>query len=189
MTLFAEDAAHGAAASHGPALFSGEWFAAQPADPTFYAFLAFIAFFAVLGYFGVHKTIAKTLDDRADAIRSELEEAKRLREEAQEMLASYQRRQREAEAEAEAIVAQAKTEAKTLKAEARKEMTERLERRTALAEQRIAQAEAHAAAEVKAAAAELAASAAEEILKTRLKKTDLNKIVDADIKSVGEQLN
>jgi F-type H+-transporting ATPase subunit b len=174
---------------HGEAMSLGEWLAAQPAEPTFYTFLAFLAFFGVLIYFGVHKSIAKTLDDRADAIRGELDEAKRLREEAQEMLASYQRKQREAEAEAEAIVAQAKSEAKTLKAEARKEMAERLERRTAMAEQRIAQAEAQAAAEVKAAAAELAASAAEEILKTKLKKTDLNKIVDADIKAVGEQLN
>ena len=186
MILLAEEAGQG---GHGPALFSAEWFAAQPTDPTFYAFLAFIAFFLILGYFGVHKTIAKTLDDRADAIKSELEEAKRLREEAQEMLASYQRKQREAEAEADAIVAQAKTEAKTLKAEARKDMAERLERRTAMAEQRIAQAEAQAAAEVKAAAADLAARAAEEILKSQLKKTDLNKIVDADIKLVGEKLN
>ena len=126
MILLAEEAGHGG--GHGPALFSpewfaaaGEWLAAQPGEPTFYAFLAFIAFFAILAYFGVHKTIAKTLDERADAIKSELEEAKRLREEAQEMLASYQRKQREAEAEAEAIVAQAKTEAKALKAEARKD--------------------------------------------------------------------
>ena len=158
-------------------------------DATFYAFVGLILFFIVVAYFKVPGILLRSLDSRADEIRGELAEAKRLREEAQEMLASYQRKQREAEAEAEAIVAQAKSEAKTLKAEARKEMTERLERRTAMAEQRIAQAEAHAAAEVKAAAAELAASAAEEILKTKLKKTDLNKIVDADIKSVGEQLN
>jgi F-type H+-transporting ATPase subunit b len=183
MMLRAEDTGHG---ESGGIM---EWLAAQPGDPSFYAFLALIAFFAILLRFGVHKTIAKSLDDRADAIRAELDEAKRLREEAQEMLASYQRKQREAEAEAEAIVAQAKSEAKMLKAEARKEMTERLERRTAMAEQRIAQAEAQAATEVKAAAAELAAQAAEEILKTQLKKTDLNKIVDADIKTVGEKLN
>ncbi|MDF1768481.1 F0F1 ATP synthase subunit B [Maricaulis sp.] len=174
---------------HGESQSLMEWLAAQPGDPSFFAFLALIVFFVLLLRMGVHKTIAKTLDDRADAISSELDEAKRLREEAAEMLASYQRKQREAEAEAEAIITQAKTEAKSLKAEARKEMTERLERRTAMAEQRIAQAEAQAAAEVKAAAAELAAQAAEEILKTQLRKTDLNKIVDADIKSVGEQLN
>lgn len=158
-------------------------------DPSFYTFLALIAFFVLLAWMGVFKTIGKTLDERANAIKDELEEAKRLREEAAELLASYQRKQREAEAEAAAIVDQAKSEAKMLKAEARAELTERLERRTALAEQRIAQAEAQAAAEVKSAAAELAAQAAEEILKTKLKKTDLNKIVDADIKSVGDRLN
>lgn len=158
-------------------------------DPSFYAFVALIAFLVLLGFLGLHKTIAKSLDDRADAIRDELAEAKRLREEAQEMLASYQRRQREAEAEADAIVDQAKAEAKILKDEARKELSDRLERRTAMAEQRIAQAEAAAAAEVKAAAAELAAAAAEELIKSKLKKTDLNKLVDADIKTVGDRLN
>ena len=158
-------------------------------DPSFYASLALVAFFGLLMYLGVFKTIAKTLDERADGIKNELEDAKRLREEAAEMLASYQRKQREAGAEAEAIIAQAKSEAKMLKEESRKELTERLERRTAMAEQRIAQAEAQAAAEVKAAAAELAAAAAEEILQSKLKKTDLNKIVDADIKSVADRLN
>lgn len=158
-------------------------------DPSFYAFLALIAFFVLLAYMGVFKTITKTLDDRADAIKSELDDAKRLREEAAELLASYQRKQREAEAEAESIIAQAKAEAKILKEESRKELSDRLERRAAMAEQRIAQAEAQAAAEVKAAAAELAAAAAEEILKTKLKKTDLNKIVDADIKLAGDRLN
>lgn len=167
----------------------GDWLVAQPGDPSFWAFLALIAFFGLLYYMGIHKTLGKTLDERADAIRGELDEAKRLREEAQEMLASYQRKQREAEAEADAIVAQAKSEAKSLRNEARKELTERLERRTQLAEQRIAQAEAQAAAEVKAAAANLAAAAAEQILKSRLSKTDLNRIVDADIKAVGEKLN
>ncbi|WP_323762155.1 F0F1 ATP synthase subunit B [Maricaulis sp.] len=183
MMIRAEDAGHGEEQS------ILEWLAAQPGDPSFYAFLALLVFFGLLLHMGVHKTIAKTLDDRATGIANELDEAKRLREEAAEMLASYQRKQREAEAEADAIIAQAKTEAKSLKAEARKEMTERLERRTAMAEQRIAQAEAQAAADVKAAAAELAAQAAEVIFKSQLKKADLNKLVDADIKSVGERLN
>lgn len=180
MRLAAETAEHGE---------SGGLIAYLMDDPSFYAMLALVVFFLLVLRMGVHKMIAKTLDERADAIRTELADAKRLREEAQEMLASYQRKQREAEAEAEAIIDQAKAEAKILKQEARDELNARLERRTAMAEQRIAQAEAQAAAEVKAAAAELAASAAEEILKNKLKKTDLNKIVDADIKSVGSALN
>ena len=158
-------------------------------DTSFYATLGLVIFFIILMMAGVFKTIAKTLDDRAEGISQELNDAKRLREEAAEMLASYQRRQKEAEAEAEAIVAQAKREAQLMAEETRKELSERLERRTALAEQRIAQAEAQAAAEVKAAAADLATAAAEEILRTSLKKTDLNKIVDADIKDMGERLN
>lgn len=158
-------------------------------DTSFWASLALVTFFILLASMGVFKSIGKALDDRANAIRDELDEAKRLREEAAELLASYQRRQREAEAEAEAIIDQAKSEAKILKEESRKELKERLERRTAMAEQRIAQAEAQAAAEVKAAAAELAASAAEKILASQMKKTDLNKIVDADIKSLGDRLN
>lgn len=159
------------------------------ADSSFWASLALVTFLVLLAFLGVFKSIGKALDDRANAIRGELDEAKRLREEAAEMLASYQRRQREAEAEAEAIIDQAKSEAKILKEESRKELKERLERRTAMAEQRIAQAEAQAAAEVKAAAAELAAAAAEQILSSQMKKTDLNKIVDADIKTVGGRLN
>jgi F-type H+-transporting ATPase subunit b len=182
MTLAAETATHGAAESQGLVTYLLN-------DPSFFAMLALIAFFAILLRMGVHKTVAKTLDERADAIRTELDDAKRLREEAQEMLASYQRKQREAEGEAEAILDQAKAEAKMLKNQAREELTLRLERRTALAEQRIAQAEAQAAAEVKAAAAELAVAAAQQILKTTMKKTDLNKIVDADIKTVGSSLN
>jgi F-type H+-transporting ATPase subunit b len=159
------------------------------ADSSFWAFVGLIAFFALLMVLGVPKMITKALDDRAAAISAELDEAKRLREEAREMLASYQRKQREAEAEADAIIEQARHEAKIAKDEARKELAERLERRTAMAEQRIAQAEAQAAAEVKAAAAELAAQAAEQLLTKGLKKTDLNKIVDADIKSVADRLN
>lgn len=158
-------------------------------DSSFWAFIGLIAFFVLIVFVGAPKAILKALDDRADAIRSELEQAKRLREEAQEMLASYQRRQREAEAEADAIIDQAKAEAKILKEEARKDLAQRLERRTAMAEQRIAQAEAQAAAEVKAAAAELAAEAAEALLAKGLKKTDLNKLVDADITTVGDRLN
>ena len=130
MMIRAEDAGHG----EEQTLL--EWLAAQPGDPSFYAFLALLIFFGLLLHMGVHRTIAKTLDDRAEGISNELDEAKRLREDAAEMLASYQRKQREA-----------------------------------------------------AAAAELAAQAAEEILKTQLKKSDLNKLVDADIKTVGQRLN
>ena len=164
-----------------------EWI--HPDKAAFYVAIAFFIIIGVLLYVKVPSLVAKQLDDRAKGIADEIAEARRLREEAQELLASFQRKQLEAESEAEAIVEQAKSEAKLLKKQAREELAERLERRTQLAEQRIAQAEAQATADVKAAAATLAVAATEELLKTGLKKADLNKLVDADIKSVGEKLN
>jgi len=164
-----------------------EWI--HPNDAAFWVAASFFIIVGVLLYVKVPGMVAKQLDDRAKGIADEIAEARRLREEAQELLASFQRKQQEAESEAEAIIDQAKSEAKILKKQAREELAERLERRTQIAEQRIAQAEAHAAAEVKAAAAELAVSATEELLKTGLKKADLNKLVDADIKTVGGKLN
>ncbi|MEO1040062.1 MAG: F0F1 ATP synthase subunit B [Pseudomonadota bacterium] len=158
-------------------------------DTTFWAFIGLIAFFGVLAYFGVHKTIGKALDSRADTIRNELDEARRLREEAQELLANYERRQREAASEAEAIVKQAKLETERMREAAQEALTERLERRTAMAEQRIAQAEAQAAKDVRTMAAELAVQAAETLLKDKLSKTQRNALVKSDIASLGEKLN
>jgi F-type H+-transporting ATPase subunit b len=164
-----------------------EWI--HPDEPAFYVALAFVIIVGVILRVGVPGMVARQLDDRAKGIADEIAEARRLREEAQELLASFQRKQQEAEAEAEAIIEQAKAEAKVLQKQARADLVERLERRTALAEQRIAQAETQAAADVRAAAAEMAADAAETLLKTGLKKADLNKLVDADIKLVGKRLN
>ena len=159
------------------------------ADTSFWTFTGLIVFFVVLLVFGVPKMLAKALDDRAETIRRELDEARRLREEAQEMLASYERRQREAAAEAEEMIKQAKSEAEYLRKEAREELQARMERRTAMAEQRIAQAEAQAAKEVRARAAELAVDAAEQILKSKLTKTQRNALVKSDIGALPGKLN
>lgn len=162
-----------------------DYFLHPGSDPTFWVFVAFAIVVGIALFVRVPALIAKQLDARSDAIRNELEEARRLREEAQELLASYQRKQREAEAEAEGIVAQAKKDAKALAATARTELAERIERRTAMAEARIAQAEAHAAAEVKALAADLAADAAAKLIADKGAKTDLK----ADLKAIEERLN
>jgi len=162
-----------------------DYFLHPGSDPTFWVFVAFAIVVAIALFVRVPALIAKQLDARSDAIRNELEEARRLREEAQELLASYQRKQREAEAEAEGIVAQAKKDAKALAATARTELAERIERRTAMAEARIAQAEAHAAAEVKALAADLAADAAAKLIADKGAKTDLK----ADLKAIEDRLN
>lgn len=158
-------------------------------DPTTWAMLGLFIFLGVLVWQKVPGLIAKQLDGRADAIRTELEEARRLREEAQEMLAGYQRKQREAEAEADGIISQAKKDAKAMRAEARKELSERLDRRTAMAEQRIAQAEAHAAQEIRALAADLAVDAAAKLLGDKLTKKQISDQIKADLDTLEQRLN
>ena len=137
-------------------------------DPYTWTTTALIIFFGILAYFGVHKTVLKALDDRADGIRSELDRAKELRKEAQRSLAEAERREKEAQAQAEATLEQAKFEANQLIDNARKELADTVARREALAEQRIARAEADAARDVQLAAAELAAEMAEKIVVARV---------------------
>ena len=156
---------------------------------TIWVFLAFVLFLLVLVYFGVHKKIAASLDERADKIRTELDEAKSLREEAQALLASYQRKQKEAEDQAEEIVKQARHDAEIMAANARKDLAERLERRAAQAESKIATAEAQAMAEVKAKAAELALEAAEKLIRSGTKTTDHAGLVKDGIAQMGKVLN
>ena len=156
---------------------------------TIWVFLAFVLFLLVLVYFGVHKKIAASLDERADKIRTELDEAKSLREEAQALLASYQRKQKEAEDQAEEIVKRARHDAEIMAANARKDLAERLERRAAQAESKIATAEAQAMAEVKAKAAELALEAAEKLIRSGTKTTDHAGLVKDGIAQMGKVLN
>ena len=133
-------------------------------DATFWATVALVLFFALIAYFKVPAMIGKSLDGRSDKIRNDLEEARHLREEAQQLLAEYQRKRKEAEAEAETIVSSAKREADALKADAERKTEEYVTRRTAIAEQKIAQAEGQAIAEVKAAAVDIAVEAAESLM-------------------------
>ncbi|MEP3233547.1 MAG: F0F1 ATP synthase subunit B [Hyphomicrobiales bacterium] len=137
-------------------------------DATFWATAALIVFIALIMYLKVPGMITKSLDDRADKIRSDLDEARKLREEAQALLAEYQRKRRDAESEAETIVEAAKREADTLAGDAKKKLDEYVERRTKMAEQKIAQAEAQAMQDVKAIAAERAIAASEQVLMSKL---------------------
>lgn len=138
-------------------------------DATFFAFVGLLLFFALIVYLKVPGMVAKSLDARADKIRDELAEAKRLREEAQHVLAEYQRKRKEAEAEAAGIVAAAEREAAMLTAEAKQKTEEFVTRRNALSEQKIKQAETEAVNAVRSAAVDLAIAAAEAVL---AKKTD-----------------
>ena len=139
----------------------------NPNDPLFWVLIAFLAFVGLLIYYRVPTSVGKMLDDRADVIRKELDEARKLREDAQSLLADYQRKAREADAEAQTIIEQAKREAELLAVDARKALAESLERRSKIAEEKIARAEAQALSEVRATAVETALAAAREILKTR----------------------
>ena len=154
-------------------------------DPSFFALVGLILFFVVLIYFKVPGSLGSRLDDRAQKIADELEDARRMREEAQELLASYQRRQREAET----IVSQAKKEAKRIREQARKDLEDRLERRAVMAEAKIAQAEKQAAAEVRAAAADQAVAAAEALIRDKLDEKGRDAILKSSLSDLEKRLN
>src|SRR5215831_6099862 len=107
-------------------------------EPEFWVAVSFFVFLAVVLYLGVHKKIASALDARAAAITKELDEAKRLRQEAEKVLADYRRKEGDAAKEAEAIIGLATKEAEILAAETRRSMKEHFERRMKLAEDKIA---------------------------------------------------
>ena len=133
-------------------------------DPEFWVLLAFVIFIGVLVRFGVPKMALSALDDRSARIKQALDEAQRLRSEAQAVLTQYQQKRAEAEKEAEAIIVSARVEAERLAGEAKGKVEEFIARRTKMAESKIAQAEAQALADVRAAAADAAVAAAEKIL-------------------------
>jgi F-type H+-transporting ATPase subunit b len=159
------------------------------ADPTFWSLIALIIFLGVVVYAGAPRMIVGALDKRANAIRSELDEAKRLREEAQALLAEYQRKAREAEKEASDILSQAARDAEALSAEAAERIKDYVARRTKMAEQKIAQAEAQAVAEVKARSADIAIAAAERVLAARVKGDQAAALIEKSISDVRKRLN
>ena len=158
-------------------------------DSNTWVAVSFVIFFGILVYFGVHRFVLSALDDRAKRIKDELDEAKRLREEAAGLLAEYQRRRAEAETEAEAIIADAKADAERVAAEARARVEDFVARRTALAENKIANAEAQALAEVRAAAADAAVSAAAKVLADTTKGEIAERLLTQGIADVRAKLN
>ena len=158
-------------------------------DAEFWVAVAFVIFVAGMGYLGVHRMIAKSLDDRAARIKAELDEARKLKDEAAALLADYQRRRQQAEAEAQDIITGAKAEAERMAVEAKAKMEEFVARRTKLAETKIAQAEAQAAADVRAAAAEAAVAAAERILTQEAKGPLAGELIAKGIEDVRKKLN
>ena len=158
-------------------------------DATFYAFVGLLLFLALIAYLKVPGMMAKGLDARAEKIQNELAEAKRLREEAQHLLAEYQRKRKDAEAEAAGIVAAAEREASLLTAEAKQKTEEYVTRRTALSEQKIRQAEADAINAVRAAAVDLAVAAAEKVIVAKADAATGKALFDNAISEVKTRLN
>ena len=153
-----------------------------------WATVSLVIFCGIMVYFGVPKLITKMLDDKIAKINEDLDEAKRLREEAQSMLAEYERKRKEAENEAEEIVTAAEEEAKRLAEEANEALEDLIARRTKSVEEKIAQAEAQALAEVRARSADVAVEAARLILAEQMSdKSDA--LITQSIKDVAAKLN
>lgn len=157
--------------------------------PEFWVAVSFVGFIGLIVYFKVPGQITKALDNRAEEIRSELDQAKKLHEEARAMLAEFERKQRDAEKEAQSIVKQAQQDAEALAAETRENLKVTLERRAKLAEDKIARAEEQALNEVRASAVSIAIAAAEQIIDKKMTAAASKKLVDDSIKSLKSKLN
>jgi F-type H+-transporting ATPase subunit b len=158
-------------------------------DPEFWVALAFVIFMGILVKFGVPKMALSALDERSDRIKQALDEAQRLRSEAQAVLTQYQKKREEAEKEAQAIIVSARAEAERLAGEAKGKVEEFIARRTKMAESKIAQAEAQALADVRAAAADAAVAAAEKILEQTTHGAAAESLIAKGISDLKAKLN
>ncbi len=159
------------------------------ASPELWVLVSFVLFLALLVYYKIPNKVAKALDDRADRIKAELEEARRLREEAQSILADYEQKRRDAEKEAEDIIAMAQREAQFYAEESRKALNESLQRRVKLAEEKIARAEEQAVQDIRSRSADVAVSAAENIIARELQGKSAEDLVTKGIKELSAKLN
>ena len=155
----------------------------------FWVAVSFFLFVAGLIYLGLHKKVATALDARAERIATELAEARRLREEAEQVLAEYRRKEREATGEADAIIKQAGQEAESLAKETRRTIKEQFERRIKLAEDKIGRAETEAIREVRSAAVNAAVNAARALIAEKLTADQAEKLVKDGIDTVKSKLH
>ena len=166
---------------------SGPFFSLN--NTNFVVLLAFILFIVVLAYFKVPGMIGGALDKRADDIKGELDKAKALREEAQTILASYERKQQEVKEQAAGIVAHAKEEAENAAAQAKQDLAASIERRLQAAEDQIASAEASAVKEVRDRAVSVSVAAAAEIIGKRITAEKGDALIDDAIAQVEAKLH
>lgn len=158
-------------------------------EAEFWVAVSFVILMGILGYFGVHRTILRALDHRRDRIQKELDDARRLKDEAAKLVAEYRERRASAEREAQEIVTSAKADAERIAAEAKARMEDFVARRTKAAESKIAQAETQAIADVRSAAAEAAASAAASIMTQSVKGSVADDLIAKGIQDVRGKLN
>lgn len=158
-------------------------------NSNFVFLLALILFFAIIIYYGVHKLIFKGLDERAKRIRDELDEARRLREEAQKTFADFERKSREVSTQADEIVEHAKAEAERAGEKAKADLRASIERRLKGADEQIAMAEREAVREVKDRAVRIAIAAAADVMRERMTAEKADALIEQSIDSVGARLN
>ena len=151
--------------------------------------VAFVVFLGVLWYFGVPKKLSAALDARAERIKGELEEARRLREEAQTLLASYERKQKEVEGQVADIVAHARVEAEEAAKQAHKDLELAIQRRLKGAEEQIQAAEDGAVRAVRDEAIKVATAATAEVLASSMSPEARAKLIDEGIATVGAKLH
>ncbi len=159
------------------------------ANTDFIVLIAFILFIGVLVYFKVPSMLTGMLDKRAEGIQAELDEARALREEAQTLLASYERKQQEVKEQAARIVESAKADAAAAAEQAKADLETSIARRLAAAEGQIASAEAAAVKEVRDQAITVAVSAAQDVIAAQMTASDGNKLIDAAISEVEGKLH
>ena len=159
------------------------------AEPEFWVAVAFFILMGVFAYLGVHRTVLTTLDHRRDRIKAELDDARRIKEEAAKVLEQYKARRASAEREAAEIITGARAEAERIASEAKTKMEDFVARRTKTAENKIALAEAQALADVRAAAADAAIAAASTILSQSVKGEVADDLLAKGIQDVRAKLN
>lgn len=180
-TFIAVLAASPALAADGPFFSLG--------NTDFVVTIAFVLFIGLLVYLKVPGKIGELLDKRAAGIKSELDEARALREEAQTLLASFERQQKDVQEQANRIVAQAKAEATSASEQAREDLQKSIARRLQAAEDRIASAEAEAVREVRDRAIAIAIAAARDVIAKQMSAADANKLIEDGISVVDAKLH
>jgi len=158
-------------------------------DATFWVGIAFLMFVGILFYFKVPGMLTGALDERAKKIFDELDQARQLREEAQALLATYERKQRDALSEAEEIIAHARDEALREAANAAKKLDEAIDRRQQTALDKIAVAETQAEKEVRDAAIDIAIGAATAVIAQQVQGERADALIDAATADLGRHLN